>query len=56
MGSWSGWVERGNMWAAYERVLRNKGTPGADGMRVGELKAWLQANWPSVRKALLAGS
>ncbi|MES2784716.1 MAG: group II intron reverse transcriptase/maturase [Pseudomonadota bacterium] len=49
-------VERGNMWAAYERVLRNKGAPGADGMRVGELKAWLQAHWPSVKKALLAGS
>lgn len=49
-------VERGNMWAAYERVLRNKGAPGADGMRVGELKAWLQAQWPSVRAALLGGS
>lgn len=49
-------VERGNMWAAYERVLRNKGAPGADGMRVDDLKAWLQANWLSVRKALLAGS
>ena len=49
-------VERGNMWAAYERVLRNKGAPGADGMRVEDLKAWLQANWASVRKALLAGS
>jgi len=49
-------VERGNMWAAYERVLRNKGAPGADGMRVEDLKAWLQAHWLSVRKALLAGS
>lgn len=49
-------VERGNMWAAYERVLRNKGAPGADGMRVSDLKAWLQTHWPSVRKALLAGS
>jgi RNA-directed DNA polymerase len=49
-------VERGNMWAAYERVLRNKGAPGADGMRVQDLKAWLQAHWPAVRKALLAGS
>jgi RNA-directed DNA polymerase len=49
-------VERGNMWAAYERVLRNKGAPGADGMRVGDLKAWLQAHWPAVRAALLAGS
>src|SRR4051794_27062809 len=49
-------VERGNMWTAYERVLRNKGAPGADGMRVGDLKAWLQTHWPSVRKALLTGS
>lgn len=48
-------VERGNMWRAYERVLRNKGAPGADGMPVGELKAWLQANWPAVRAALLTG-
>jgi RNA-directed DNA polymerase len=49
-------VERGNMWRAYERVLRNKGAPGADGMTVGDLKAWLQTHWPTVRTALLAGS
>jgi RNA-directed DNA polymerase len=49
-------VDRGNMWAAYERVLRNKGAPGADGMRVEDLKAWLQARWPAVKAALLAGS
>ncbi len=49
-------VERGNMWRAYERVLRNKGAPGADGMRVQDLKAWLRTHWPSVKAALLAGS
>ena len=49
-------VERGNMWRAYERVVRNKGAPGADGMPVGELKAWLQVHWPTVKAALLAGS
>jgi RNA-directed DNA polymerase len=49
-------VERGNMWRAYERVLRNKGAPGADGMRVSDLKAWLQTHWPTVRASLLAGS
>ena len=48
-------VERGNMCKAYERVVRNKGAPGADGISVGELKAWLQAHWPSVKAALLAG-
>jgi group II intron reverse transcriptase/maturase len=49
-------VERGNMWAAYERVLRNKGAAGPDGLRVQDLKAWLQAHWPTVKAALLAGS
>jgi RNA-directed DNA polymerase len=49
-------VDRGNMWGAYERVLRNKGAPGPDGLRVQDLKAWLQATWPSVKAALLAGS
>ena len=49
-------VERGNMLKAYERVVRNRGAPGADGMRVDDLKAWLQAHWPSVKAALLAGS
>jgi RNA-directed DNA polymerase len=48
-------VERGNMWKAYERVLRNKGAPGADGMRVQDLKAWLQTHWPTVKAALLVG-
>ena len=27
-------VERGNMTAAYRRVVRNKGAPGVDGMTV----------------------
>ncbi len=44
-------VERGNMWGLCERVLRNKGAPGADGMRVTDLKAWLQAHWPAVKAA-----
>lgn len=48
-------VERGNMRLAYERVLRNKGAPGPDGLRVQDLKAWLQAHWPTVKAALLVG-
>jgi hypothetical protein len=31
-------VERGHMWTVYERVLRNNGAPGADGMTVGNLE------------------
>ncbi len=48
-------VERSKLWQAYERVLRNKGAAGVDGLTVFELKAWLQQHWPSVKGALLAG-
>ncbi len=48
-------VERSNLWQAYERVMRNKGAAGVDGLTVADLKAWLQQHWPSVKAALLAG-
>ena len=49
-------VERSNMVCAYERVVKNEGAPGVDGLTVAELKPWLQAHWKSVRQALLAGA
>ena len=48
-------VERNNLWRAYERVMRNKGAAGVDGLTVTDFKAWLQQHWPSVKAALLAG-
>jgi RNA-directed DNA polymerase len=48
-------VERGNMQRAYDRVMRNRGAPGIDGMRCEDLKAWLKAHWPRVKDALLEG-
>jgi len=48
-------VERSNLWQAYERVMRNKGAAGVDGLTVSEFKTWLQQHWPSVKAALLAG-
>jgi len=48
-------VERSNMLCAYERVVKNQGAPGVDGLTVAEFKPWLQAHWPRVRQALLAG-
>jgi RNA-directed DNA polymerase len=48
-------VERNNLWQAYERVMRNKGAAGVDGLTVSEFKAWLQLHWPSVKAALLTG-
>jgi RNA-directed DNA polymerase len=48
-------LERGNMLCAYQRVVKNAGAPGVDGLTVSELKPWLQAHWPKVKQALLAG-
>lgn len=48
-------LERGNMMRAYERVLRNKGAPGVDGMTVSELKPYLKAVWPEIREQLWEG-
>ena len=41
------------MQRAYDRVVRNKGAPDGDVMPVGELKSYLQQNWPVHRKELL---
>ena len=48
-------VERNNLWRAYERVMRNKGAAGVDGLTLADFKAWLQQHWPAVRTALLKG-
>lgn len=48
-------VERGNMKAAYERVVRNKGAAGVDGVTVVELKSYLQMHWLRIKEELLAG-
>src|SRR5665213_1157702 len=37
-------VERSNRLCAYERVVKNKGAPGVDGLTVSEFKPWLQAH------------
>jgi RNA-directed DNA polymerase len=49
-------VERDNLWAAYRRVVKNKGSAGVDGVSVTEFKDWLKEYWPTVKAALLAGS
>ena len=47
---------RRNLHAALKRVRQNQGSPGIDGMTVGELPDWLRENWPRVRDQLLAGT
>ena len=48
-------VERGNLLAALRRVKQNKGSPGIDGMTVGELETYLRENWVATRERLLLG-
>jgi len=48
-------VSRGNMMAAYSRVVSNKGAAGVDNMPVKALKCYLQTEWPRIKEELLAG-
>jgi len=47
---------RENMYEAYQRVKRNKGAPGVDGMKVSELLDHLRDRWTTIRTQLLDGS
>ena len=49
-------VERGNLWLAYQRVVKNKGAAGVDALTVTEFKSYLQQHWPTIKGRLLAGT
>jgi group II intron reverse transcriptase/maturase len=49
-------VSRGNMMAAYSRVVSNKGAPGVDDMPVTVLKGYLHEEWPRIKEELLTGT
>ncbi|MBW1778929.1 MAG: group II intron reverse transcriptase/maturase [Deltaproteobacteria bacterium] len=48
-------VRKENLIKALKRVCANKGSPGIDGVTVGELKEYLRAHWPRIREQLLQG-
>jgi len=48
--------ERENCQQALKRVKGNKGSPGVDGMTVGELPGYLKQHWPAIREQLLSGT
>jgi RNA-directed DNA polymerase len=47
---------RENLLRALQRVKSNKGSPGIDGMTVGELPGYLKQHWPAIREQLLRGT
>ena len=49
-------VAKANVLAALQRVERNKGAAGPDGMLVKDLRAHLRLKWPSLKTALLSGT
>jgi group II intron reverse transcriptase/maturase len=48
--------ERGNLMLAYQRVVRNKGAAGVDGIGIAEFKEHLKQHWPTIKAKLLVGS
>lgn len=49
-------VSRENLLVAYQRVVRNAGSPGVDGMTVEALLAYCRQHWPAIRQRLLDGT
>jgi RNA-directed DNA polymerase len=48
-------LRRENMLRAYQRVKRNKGSAGVDGMTVDELMPYLRAHWARIRDEIREG-
>jgi group II intron reverse transcriptase/maturase len=49
-------VERENCLRALKRVRQNRGSPGMDGMTVGDLPVYLAEHWGAIREQLLTGT
>jgi len=47
---------RENLVRAWKRVRQNRGSPGVDGMTIGDAKDYLREHWASIRSQLLAGT
>ena len=49
-------LRRENVHEAYQRVVRNSGAPGIDGMTVDDLMEHCRSHWPRIREQLLCMS
>ena len=41
-------LDKNNVRIAFEKVVSNKGATGIDGMKVEELRDYMNANWTSI--------
>ena len=48
--------DRENLQRAWQRVRRNKGGPGVDGMTIDDARDYLREHWPDIRTRLLDGT
>ena len=48
-------LSRANLKAAYENVIRNKGSCGVDGISTNDLKGYLQQHWTKLKEELESG-
>ena len=49
-------LDRQNLLAALQRVERNRGKPGIDGLETKDLRSYLREHWATIRKQLLSGT
>lgn len=55
--TWLGQVlDAANMQRAWQRVRRNRGAPGVDGMTIGEFPAFAREHWERIRSQLKEGT
>jgi RNA-directed DNA polymerase len=49
---WEQVFNRSNLFAALDRVEKNAGAPGSDGLRVDEMRSYLKDHWLAIRASL----
>lgn len=49
-------LARDNMWNAMQRVIRNKGSHGVDGIKTDELHEYVKIHWTTIKSKILDGT